>query len=235
MSWKDFFYFSKGERRALTLLLFIISLTFLLLITKDYYRPTPIAEQPIKTTPTTQDSITTELTPAKAIPQSEKPKQMPVSNEKYTPKPRFTKSAPTFTQKYPKGTIVELNSADTISLKKVPGIGSAFSNRIIKYRELLGGYSSVSQLQEVYGIDEEKYTALVVWFEADTAGIRKLAINQLPIQSLVRHPYLNYKQAQVIVNLRERKGPLSNWHILELLDEFTESDKIRLHPYISFD
>lgn len=236
MSWKDFFYFSKGERRALTLLLFIISVSFVLLLIKDQYLPVPIAEQPIKVTTTiTQDSATTKVIQPQVVSKSEKPNNAKVSKTKYTPKPRFTKSAPSFNEKYPKGTIVELNHADTTSLKKIPGIGTAFSNRIIKYRELLGGYYSISQLQEVYGIDEEKYTALAVWFETDTSAIRKLKINQLPIQSLARHPYLNYKQAQIIINLRERKGNITSWQMLELLDEFTESDKNRLRPYISFD
>jgi len=242
MSWKDFFYFSKGERRALTLLLFIIALTLLLLVLKDYYIPYPQKPQASETiaqsypgnpvvykTETKKDSILPTKPEKERVNQTEPPKA------KYTPKPRFTKSGSTFSQKFPKGTIVELNSADTTILKKVPGIGSAFANRIIKYRELLGGYAYVEQLQEVYGIDEEKYIALVPWFDTDTANLQKLAINHLPVETIARHPYLNYKQARAIVGLRERKGRLSGWLNLQLLEEFSETDIIRLNPYFSFE
>ena len=61
-------------------------------------------------------------------------------------------------EKYPEGTIVELNGADTTTLKKIPGIGSSFARRITKYRELLGGFHHIEQLAEVYGIDEERYS-----------------------------------------------------------------------------
>lgn len=51
---------------------------------------------------------------------------------------------------------VELNSTDSIELIKIKGIGPVFASRIMKYRDLLGGYVSISQLQEVYGIDSDR-------------------------------------------------------------------------------
>jgi DNA uptake protein and related DNA-binding proteins len=238
MGWKDFFYFSKGERRALTLLLLVISTAFILLILKDFYilpkQESAITKAETETNVVFPDTVST--TTAPSAPQSEQSINPTTSpKRKYTAKPRFTKSASTFAQKYPKGTIVELNSADTTVLKKVPGIGTAFANRIVKYRELLGGYYAVSQLREVYGIDEEKYTELAVWFEADASLIRQLAVNEFQFESLPRHPYLNYKQARVIIRMQERKGKLSGWEMLDLLEEFTEADKARLKPYLSFD
>lgn len=231
MGWKDFFYFSKGERRALTLLLCILSLILLLLVVKEHYLPevkeTPAAEVP---GPFAKDSASSVMREEQ---EQESPKPSP--KEKFTPKPRFTKSAPTFAQKFPRGTIIELNTADTLILKKVPGIGSVFANRIVKYRNLLGGYFSAEQLREVYGIDEEKFTALLPWFEADAGTIRKLRVNLLPTDSLSRHPYLSYKQAKAIAGLKDRKGKLSGWEAFSLLEEFTEADKSRLSPYISFE
>ena len=75
--------------------------------------------------------------------------------------------------------MVELNEADTLTLKKIPGIGSTFARRIVRYRELLGGYYTVEQLAEVYGIDEERYIALYPWFRVDTTRLRPQSINQL--------------------------------------------------------
>lgn len=237
MSWKDFFYFSKGERRALILLIVIISITLLLLIVKDYYLPGNTASVMSDSIIVVQDTTSILETDN---PDQIKPKRLvhkPVSgnNQKYSSKPKFKKSAPTYSQKYPKGTRVDLNSADTTVLKKVPGIGSAFAKRIVKYRELLGGYYSVEQLREVYGIDEEKYQALFPWFCVDTTQLQKRPINLLPFKELIRHPYLNKPQTNTILDLRERKGPLTGWDNLFLLDEFSVTDISRLKPYFSFE
>jgi len=146
-------------------------------------------------------------------------------------------SQPTYTrtEKLAEGTIVELNTADTTLLKKVPGIGSAFANRIVNYRTILRGYHSVTQLSEVYGIDEERYMALQPWFTVDPSHINKIEINKMPQDSLQRHPYINYAQARVIVQLRRQKGKLTGWENIQLLNEFTDFDKIRLQPYLSFE
>ena len=66
----------------------------------------------------------------------------------------------------------------------------------MKYRELLGGFYDVSQLAEVYGIDEERYQALAPWFIADTLHVRRLEVNALPAAALRKHPYLDYRQAK---------------------------------------
>jgi competence ComEA-like helix-hairpin-helix protein len=138
-------------------------------------------------------------------------------------------------EKFAAGTIVELNSADTTTLKKIPGIGSAFAKRIVGYRELLGGYHSIQQLAEVYGIDEERYAAFEPWFTVDDSFVRKLPVNTLSQDSLSRHPYINFRQARAIVQLRTQKKQLSGWENITLLDDFTEQDKTRLLPYLSFE
>ena len=114
------------------------------------------------------------------------------------------------------------------------GIGSAFARRIVKYRELLGGFYDVSQLAEVYGIDEERYQALAPWFTLDTLRIRRLEVNALPAAALRKHPYLDYRQAKAIEQLRKQKSRLSGWENLQLIEEFTDTDKKRLTPYLSF-
>jgi DNA uptake protein ComE-like DNA-binding protein len=146
-----------------------------------------------------------------------------------------SQSSYTRTEKFSPGTIVELNTADTTILKKIPGIGSAFASRIVKYRDLLGGYFDVKQLAEVYGIDEERYASFVPWFTVDDSFIRKLPVNTLIQDSLSRHPYISYRQARAIIQLRTQKKQLSGWDNFALLDEFTEFDKNRILPYLSFE
>lgn len=237
MKWKDLFYFSKGERQALILLLFLITIAFILLIITDNISN----ENKISSAISKDTIIGTNILPAQEIKpmqsNSQKPNNAPKKRPQNTKndKSSYTNPQYTKTEKYPSGTIIELNSADTLILKKVPGIGSTFARRIIKYRQLLGGFYSPEQLSEVYGIDDERYTALLPWFISDTALIHKLPINSLCEDSLRRHPYISYQQAKIIVRLRKQKGRLSGWENLHLLEEFSEKDQQKLMYYLSFE
>ena len=240
MNWRDLFYFSKGERRALTVLLILISLSWLALQFKENKQEADL--------PKATASFNNTAGPSEATrtnnPQSKNP-----SSGSQSPKHSFRKKSrflrgenrisserkSFYTRKFPEGTIVELNSADTTILKKVPGIGSTFARRIIKYRNLLGGFYSVTQLSEVYGIDEERYEAMKSWFTVDVSLICQLHVNIMSSKKLSKHPYISYRQARCIEQLVKQKGRLSGWENLQLLEEFTKADKEHLIPYLSFD
>ena len=133
--------------------------------------------------------------------------------------------------KYPEGTLVDVNTADTAELKKVPGIGSGIAKAIVSYRERLGGFCSVKQLEEVDYVTP----ALLKWFKLETPSVRKLDINKMTLDALRSHPYLNFYQANVIVEHRRKKGPIKSLSQLALYEEFTEKDLKRLSAYINFD
>lgn len=237
-NWRDLLYFSKGERRALTLLLTLIVISWIILWLTDDVPPfstgetakTPVADTIIGRRDTTLQRVPASSPVAQKT--SAQKKKEPV--QKKTKKTYIKKQFPR-TDKYPVGTVVELNTADTTILKKVPGIGSTFARRIVKYRELLGGYHTVRQLSEVYGIDEEVYDRLKSWFIVDTSAMRKLPVNTVAVRELYRHPYIDSRQARVIDQLRRQKGKLTGWDNLQLLEEFTEADRERLMPYLSFE
>ena len=269
MSWRDFFYFSKGERSGLIVLLCLITIAGILLILNN--KPVSFTDSAnntsqIKGIQADEESVSSntslkpdlvnanpsqQTVPSKAPTDntvvSEKNvnvstgSELKTANNKESVKERVQRltsySQPSYTriEKFKEGTVVELNTADTTILKKVPGIGSAFAKRIVGYRNLLGGYYSVTQLSEVYGIDEDKYNALETWFIADPSLISTLAVNNLSQDSLSRHPYISYGQAKIITQLRKQKGKLTGWENLQLLNEFTDADKIRLQYYISFE
>ena len=264
MSWRDYFYFSKGERSGLIVLLCLITIAGILLIkgnNPDIVQDNAVSQSLVDNQPpllpatdsaggrdflsevksaAESSSLKAENTSTPVAPSSANRK--PVSEDKKESVPervnRLTSySRPSYArvEKFKEGTVVELNTADTTILKKVPGIGSAFAKRIVGYRNLLGGYYSATQLSEVYGVDEERYNAFVPWFTADPTLISKLSVNKLPQDSLRRHPYLNYGQAKVIAQLRRQKGQLTGWENLQLLDEFTDSDIMRLQHYLSFE
>lgn len=133
--------------------------------------------------------------------------------------------------KYPEGTLVDVNVADTAELKKIPGIGSGIAKAIVSYRSRLGGFCSLEQLEEVDYVTP----SLLKWFKLETFSVHKLEINHMSLDKLRSHPYINFYQARVIVEHRRKKGPIKSLSQLALYEEFTEKDLKRLSAYISFD
>ena len=154
------------------------------------------------------------------------PKKDTFRQRAFLPKKEYVKAF-----KYPEGTLVEVNSADTTVLKKIPGIGSGIAGGIVRYRERLGGFYALSQLEEVKHVTPE----LLKWFKLDNDSIRKLEINKASLDKLRAHPYLTFYQAKVIVEHRRKKGQIKSLSQLALYEEFTEKDLERLSAYVSFD
>lgn len=128
---------------------------------------------------------------------------------------------------------IELNAADSAGLTSLYGIGPVFASRIIKYRNLLGGYYAKEQLLEVYGLREETYMLVSGYLSADTALIVKLRINFDGYRELIRHPYLEKQHVEAILKYRSQHGPFdSAKQVLEggLLDSAVF---VKIRPYLS--
>ena len=135
-----------------------------------------------------------------------------------------------FPSKLHSGETVALSTADTAELKRIPGIGSHYSAKIVRYRERLGGFVSLSQLAEIEGLPEN----IARWFTLGETEIRKLPINTSTFGQLLRHPYLNFEQVQAIMNYRKAYGALHSLSDLRTYTAFTDSDFQRLQPYVAF-
>ncbi len=128
---------------------------------------------------------------------------------------------------------VELNSADSIQLLKLNGVGPVFASRIIKYRNLLGGFYTKEQLLEVYNFSEETYVRIENNVSVDTTLLKKIRINFAGFTDLVRHPYLKKEQVKVVLDFRDKAGAYKTINQLndkKLLDEKTFH---RIKPYLS--
>ena len=128
----------------------------------------------------------------------------------------------------------DINSADTTDLQQLYGIGPVFASRIVKYRELLGGYASLSQLMEVYGMTEERYNQIIPHLYVDTCLLRRIPINQVSLQQLRKHPYLDYYQAKAIILYRERGNEIRNIDDLLMINLIDEGTATKLLPYIQY-
>ena len=128
------------------------------------------------------------------------------------------------------GEHVVLNTADTTTLKTVPGIGPYYAKKVVEYGQRLGGYVSVDQLDEIEGfpLDAKDYLTI------ENATPRKLNVNTLTLNELRRHPYVNFYQAKAITDYRRLHGPLRSLNDLRLSKDFPSEAIKRLEPYVEF-
>jgi len=101
---------------------------------------------------------------------------------------------------------IEINLADSASLLPLPGIGPVLASRIIKYRNLLGGFVSLEQLNEVYGMELYDLARLVPLVSLNTELVCGLDINSASYSTLLRHPYLDQGEVEAIMQYRTFRG-----------------------------
>jgi competence protein ComEA len=106
--------------------------------------------------------------------------------------------------------VLDINSADSMALLDLTGIGPSYARRIIKYREMLGGFAFRGQLMEVYGMDSARLNGFAGEIRIDTSRLRKLDINRATFKELLAHPYLDYDQVKAIAKFRDRRGVLES-------------------------
>jgi DNA uptake protein ComE-like DNA-binding protein len=251
--WKDFFYFSRRERQGILLLIVLIAGIFLgkFLFTPKVSGPVEVElvlSKENEKQETVQDSANQQnervsYTPAISNQRMNNPairtNRQPATRTYYPP-PSREPTVPVrqnqfpATEKFPEGTVIELNASDTLQLMKIPGIGSGFARRIAGYRTLLGGFYRLEQLQEVYGMYEELYQRIIPYLQMDVNEITPIPVNTASLDRLRTHPYINFYQARAIIEIRQKKGKLENIQELYLLEEFTTEDFERIKHYLAF-
>ncbi len=122
-----------------------------------------------------------------------------------------------------KKVLVDLNTADSVTLLTLYGIGPSFAKRIIKYRTLLGGFYSKNQLLEVYGFDQERFDNIEAKCDVNPGEIKKININTVRTDELKKHPYMDYYTAKAIVDQRV------------ILGKYTSIQQIKSIPLIHED
>ena len=129
----------------------------------------------------------------------------------------------------------DINKADTSLLKGIYGIGEVFSVRILKYRDLLGGYVDLDQLKEIYGLKEESAAQVKNAVFIDSLfSPRKIRLNFAEWEDLVRHPYINSELAGELVRRRSADGPYKKPEDLKKVSALNDSIFYKLIPYLEF-
>lgn len=97
--------------------------------------------------------------------------------------------------------IIDLNRADSSELVELRGIGAYYASKIVQYRERLGGFFDIRQLNELnlkyFNIDSSGFQ-----ITADQRYIVKRFIGDYEFKSLLRHPYLDYETLVLIFDYK---------------------------------
>lgn len=127
---------------------------------------------------------------------------------------------------------LDLNQADTTSLKTLPGIGPVLARRIVSFRDALGGFHETEQLKEVYGLPDSTYRLIASRLAVSPIN-RPIRIHQdLPLKK--PHPYLNVKESRVLANYIMQHGPLTRSEDLYRIQAFDSAFWKKLLPYLDF-
>lgn len=128
---------------------------------------------------------------------------------------------------------IELNEADSADLVELNGIGPSFASRIIKYRDRLGGFSSPSQVLEVYNFQVETYLKIEGNIHVDTLKIKKIRINFAEFKEFIKHPYFSKQKVELILKYREKNGPFENEADVKSSGIFDETEFKKVMPYLT--
>ena len=153
------------------------------------------------------------------------PAKVDVPKRELPTKPEFTKK---------EVVRFDLNHADTTVLKTIYGIGSKLSLRIISFRQSLGGFISVQQLYEVYGLDSIVVDRLAkVSFIREDYLPRTLNLNTANEEELEAHPYISKRMARAIVTYRFQHGKFGSVEDLLKIQQLEENQLNKTKPYLT--
>ncbi len=125
---------------------------------------------------------------------------------------------------------IDLNAATIEELCQVRGIGKSFAERIIKFRNEVGGYIKKEQLKDIYGIKPEIYDKIEKHFNVVKISLKKLNINFDERDELAKHPYITWKQASIIIEYRINHGRYSSFD--QLFDLIGKRTLNKIKPYL---
>jgi DNA uptake protein ComE-like DNA-binding protein len=130
---------------------------------------------------------------------------------------------------------VDINLADSMEFEALPGIGPKLAARIIRFREACGGFYSVKQVAEIYGISDTLFLSLQPLLLLQSSHVRKISINGWNVDSLAMHPYIQRHEAKAIVQYRHQHGRFQNLEDLSRVTILSTGWLEKISFYLDFD
>ncbi len=129
--------------------------------------------------------------------------------------------------------VININTADTSDWEKLNGIGSKLSRRIVNFRQKLGGFVSVEQVGETFGLPDSTFQKIKKQLVNDPGAVRKININTATIDEMKSHPYIRFAIANAIVQYRNEHGNFQA--VADLLNITVIDEELyrKIQPYLT--
>jgi len=153
-------------------------------------------------------------------------------------KPEYTKNNPQIKQTTYVPKVIQpldINIADTTAFIALPGIGSKLAQRIINFRDKLGGFNSVDQVGETFGLPDSTFQKIKSRLISTSAPVKKININTALLDDMKTHPYIRYTVANAIVQYRTQHGNFSSIADLKKIMIITEDIYRKMEPYLTIE
>jgi len=156
----------------------------------------------------------------------------PKTNETLvSPRPKDeTQPTKTYAARY---SVIDVNTADTTAFISLPGVGSKLAARIITFREKLGGFYSIEQIGETYGLPDSTFQKIKQYLKLDNASVKKININTATIDEMKSHPYFKYSLANPILSYRNEHGAFSKIEDIKKVMLITDEIYKKIAPYLT--
>ena len=127
---------------------------------------------------------------------------------------------------------IDINIADTAAFIALPGIGSKLAARIVNFRDKLGGFYSIEQIGETFGLPDSTFQKIKQYLKLEIASIKKININTATVDELRTHPYIRWNIANPIVAYRNEHGPFSKIEDIKKVMAVTDEIYNKIAPYL---
>ena len=127
---------------------------------------------------------------------------------------------------------IDINGADTSAFISLPGVGSKLSQRIINFRDKLGGFYSVEQVGETFGLPDSVFQKIKPVLKL-SGEVKKLNINTASLEELKIHPYVKYHIANAIVQYRLQHGQYKLVEDIKKIMIMNDEIFNKVSPYLS--
>jgi competence protein ComEA len=128
--------------------------------------------------------------------------------------------------------MTDINQADSAAWCRFPGIGAKLANRIVNFREKLGGFYRIEQVGETFGLPDSVFQRIKYYLQLSKEQVKQIDINTAETETLQAHPYIRWKLARMIVEYRNQHGV---YHAVDELLQLALMDSVifkKLIPYI---
>jgi DNA uptake protein ComE-like DNA-binding protein len=150
-----------------------------------------------------------------------------------TSPPMYNTAKPPVKYVKPPPTVIDINQADTAAFIALPGIGSKLANRIVNFRQKLGGFYSVQQVGETFGLPDSTFQLIQPRLQCGPVILQKLNINMADANTLKQHPYIRWNIANAIVQYRQQHGPFHSAEELQQIVLITPELYQKIVAYVT--